>query len=129
MPEYTLDRLSELFDRRYFRIPALRTIGLKCNLLTWILDAYGSDYYDVGRPKDIFRLLQKPSKENITMIKAIIYIVDAYDAVPLWNELSHDLVIREELRNEADQRLRDIRRDYFYAMVHTYFICNKYIYL
>jgi len=112
MPEYTLNRLSELFDERHFKIPSLRTIGSRCNLLPWILDENNFGPNFIGTPKDIFQYLQLPAKENISLVKVGVYIVDAFDTVPLWNQLSHDLVIKEELRKEADQKLMDIRQHF-----------------
>jgi hypothetical protein len=123
MPEFTLNRLSKIFERRTLNIPSLRTLGLRCGLLPWLLDEhrYGSNV--LNRPKDIFRKIQMPRKENITLINGGVYTIDAFFTVPMWNELSNDLVIRPQLRNEADQRLRDLRRDYYYSL--KVYCCTK----
>jgi hypothetical protein len=116
MPEYTLNRLSKMFERRSLNIPALRTLGLRCGMLTWLLDEHRYGVNILNRPKDIFRKIQMPLKENITLINGGFYTTDAFFTVPMWNDIANDLVIRPELRNEADQRLRDLRRDFYYSL-------------
>jgi hypothetical protein len=113
IPETTLNKLSKIFERRSLNIPSLRTLGVRCGLLPWLLHEKGNV---LNRPKDIFRLLQVPRKENVTIINGGVYTVDAFFTVPMWNDLANDLVIRPELRNEADQRLRDLRRDFYYSL-------------
>jgi hypothetical protein len=116
MPEYNLNRLSKIFERSALNIPSLRTLGLRCGLLPWLLDEhrYGSNI--LTRPKDIFRKIQTPLKNNVTLLNGGVYTIDAYFTVPLWNELANDLVIRSELREEANQRLRHIRNIFYYTL-------------
>jgi len=114
LPEANLDRMAKMFDRSHFNIPTLRTIGIRCNLLPWILDIYNDGALGAGKPKDMFKHLQIPRKQYLTMIKAGVYAWDLFHTVPLWNELDNDLVIRKELR---DQTLKDIRRDYYNSLV------------
>jgi hypothetical protein len=116
MPESALNRLSKIFERRTLNIPSLRTLGLRCGLLPWLLDEHRYGINVLNRPKDIFRKIQMPRKQNLTLINGGVYTTDAFFTVPMWNELANDLVIRPKLRNEADQRLRDIRRDYYYSL-------------
>jgi hypothetical protein len=116
MPEYNLNRLSHIFERSALNIPSLRTLGLRCDLLPWLLDEhrYGSNI--LMRPKDIFRKIQVPLKNNVTLLNGGVYTIDAYFTVPIWNELVNDLVIRSELRAEANQRLKHIRNIYYYTL-------------
>jgi hypothetical protein len=116
MPEYNLNRLSKMFERSALNIPSLRTLGLRCELLPWLLDEhrYGSNI--LSRPKDIFRKIQVPLKNDVTLLNGGVYTIDAYFTVPVWNELANDLVIRSELRAEANQRLRHIRNIYYYTL-------------
>jgi hypothetical protein len=117
LPEYNFNRMAKMFDRSHFNIPTLRSIGIRCNLLTWILEMYNNGAVGAGKPKDLFRHLQVPRKQNLTMIIAAVYAWDSFHTVPLWNELDNDLVIRKELRDGADQTLKDIRRDYYNSLV------------
>lgn len=96
MPEFTLNRLSMMFERRALNIPSLRTLGLRCGLLPWILDEHRHGSNVVNLPKEIFRMIQMPLKKNITLINDGLYTVEAFVTVPLWNELANDLVIRPE---------------------------------
>jgi hypothetical protein len=117
LPEDNLSKIAKMFDRSHFNIPSLRTIGIRCNLLPWILDIHYSGAQIAGKPKDLLRKLQVPLKQNVTMIKVNVYAWDMFHTTPLWNELPNDLVIRKELRDGADQTLKDIRRDYYYSLV------------
>jgi hypothetical protein len=117
LPEHNLNKISKMFDRKHFNVPSLRTVGIKCKLLPWIIDEYRHGTNAIGRPKELFRRLQVPLKQNVTMIKVGVYLFDQFHAIPLWNELAHDLVIRKELRDTADQTLKDIRRDYYFSLV------------
>ena len=114
--EYNLNRLSKMFVQRSLNIPSLRTLGLRCGLMPWLLDEHLYGPNVLMRPKDIFRKIQMPRKQNVTLITGAVYTIDAFFTVPLWNELTNDLVIRPELRNEADQRLNDIRRDFYFSL-------------
>jgi hypothetical protein len=116
MPEYTLNRLSKMFDRRKMNVPSLRTLGLRCGMLPWLLHQHRYSANVLNRPKDIFRKIQLPRKDNVTLINSGLYTIDAFFTVPLWNELSNDLVILPKLRAEANQRLRDLRRDFYYSL-------------
>jgi hypothetical protein len=117
LPEDNLNKIAKMFDRNHFNIPSLRTIGIRCNLLPWILDTHYHGALVLGNQKDLFRKLQVPLKQNITMLKLNVYDFDMIHTVPLWNELSHDLVIRKELRDGADQILRNVRQNYSNSLV------------
>jgi hypothetical protein len=110
-----------MFDRSHINIPTLRSIGIRCNLLPWILDIYNDVALGAGKPKDMFKHLQIPRKQNLTMIVANVYAWDLFHTIPLWNELANDLVIRKELRDRVDQTLKDIRCDYYYTVVRELF--------
>jgi hypothetical protein len=71
LPEHNLDKISKMFDRNHFNVPSLLTVGIKCKLLPWIIDEYRHGTNSIGRPKDLFRRLQVPLKQNVTMIKVV----------------------------------------------------------
>jgi hypothetical protein len=125
LPEHNLNKIAKMFERKHFTIPSLRTVGIKCKLFPWTQDEYQHGTNSFGTAKDLFRKLQVPLKQNVTMIKVGAYNFDVLHVVPLWNELTNDLVVRKELRDGADQTLKDIRRDFFNSLVsaHTYFSC------
>jgi hypothetical protein len=112
LPEDNLNKLAKMFDRSHFNIPSLRTIGIRCNLLPWILDTHYHSALIVGNTKDLFKKLQVPPTENITLLKVQVYEFDLYHTVPMWNELANDLVIRKELRDGANQILNHVRHNY-----------------
>jgi hypothetical protein len=112
LPEDNLNKLAKMFDRSYFNIPSLRTIGIRCNLLPWILDTHYHSALIVGKPKDLFKKIQVTPRENITLLKVQVYEFDVFHTAPLWYELANDLVIRKELRDGADQILKQVRQNY-----------------
>jgi hypothetical protein len=120
MNKSSLDFMLKIFNQTAMNIPTVEEIDEKCNLDGLLTEMYANGSNIITSRYDLFKQLEVLPEQGYKMLNFYFYLVNSEELVPLWNQLSTELVLNSEFVDEAQRQLHEIKEMHVKLMVKKY---------
>jgi hypothetical protein len=117
MNKSSLDFMLKIFNQTAINIPTVEEIDEKYNLDGLFTEMYLNESTNINSRYDLFEQLEVLPEQGYKMLKVSYYFVNSEELVPMWNQLTTELVLNSEFVDEAQRQLHEIKEMHFKLMV------------